>query len=597
MRSKSLILIFLIICNFAFAEELQVLDKITVRRNRDDFSQKSFFADQINDFSANSAPSDALNNLPSVDLRSRSQFGIQGDLTLRGSTYEQVAVLIDGIKVMDPQTGHYNLDIPLTNFDIERLDLAKTATSALYGAGAMAGSADFVIKKIEKEELKLESSVGDYALRGEAFSYSLPHDVISGRISFDHKKAKAARPNTDFEYKTGTLYLDKRLGSSKLNTLLGWQKKDYGADSFYSNLFPEEEEHTETLFIKTGLDSKLQSATLENNLYLRKHRDKFILRRNNPTSVNYHTTYVYGYNSRLELPVRIGKLLFGLDVAENEINSTNLGKHSRMNEAGLAGFAFDYDKLNSEINFRLDHYQQWPIQKSFNLGLGYKLMEDKLKLKASVSHSFRIPTFTELYYSDAANQGDPNLGIEKSYTFTLGADYRNQPVEMGVEGFLRQGFDLIDWTRVSSNNIWNATNLGRVDFRGVIFTSKINLESGFQGLKLKSLNFSYSYNSADRKQSGFLSKYALDILMHQFIFGIKGRILGVDLDWGLSYNKRYYAEDYLVGNIYLSKKLNLRGFTLEPFVKIDNFTNTKYSEVSGVLEPGRWVQGGLKFAW
>ncbi|MFZ2357178.1 MAG: TonB-dependent receptor, partial [Candidatus Omnitrophota bacterium] len=235
-----------------------------------------------------------------------------------------------------------------------------------------------------------------------------------------------------------------------IDTLLGWQKKDYGADSFYSNLFPEEEEHTETLFMKSRLDVKLDKFILKNNLFLRKHDDKFILRRNNPTSANYHTNYIYGLDSSVNYPFRLGNLTLGISSGVDQINSTNLGKHSRLYEAGILGLNIDSgNKVAADLRYRLDHYQKWPAQQSFNLGLGVRLIDDKLKFRSSVGKSFRIPTFTDLYYSDAGNKGNQNLGIEKSYSYVCGLDYKINSLDLGIEGFFRRGINLIDWTRTS----------------------------------------------------------------------------------------------------------------------------------------------------
>ncbi|MFZ2937981.1 MAG: TonB-dependent receptor plug domain-containing protein [Candidatus Omnitrophota bacterium] len=580
-----------------FAEDTFTLEKITVKRFEGIYSQEVLTAEDLKKQNL-STPVDVLNCISGVDLRSRAPFGIQGDTSLRGSSYEQVAVLVDGIKLMDPQTGHYNLDIPLTIFDLERVEVTKEAASSLYGAGALAGSINLVIKKPQKQALNLESFFGEHALFGQAFSFSLPLKDFAARISFDQKKAKAARPNTDFDYQTGSFYLTKDSDSLSIDTLLGWQKKDYGADSFYSNLFPEEEEHTETLFMKSRLDVKLDKFILKNNLFLRKHDDKFILRRNNPTSANYHTNYIYGLDSSANYPFRLGNLTLGISSGVDQINSTNLGKHSRLYEAGILGLNIDSgNKVAADLRYRLDHYQKWASQQSFNLGLMVRLIDDKLKFRSSVGKSFRIPTFTDLYYSDAGNKGNQNLGVEKAYSYICGLDYKINSLDLGIEGFFRRGINLIDWTRTSLSVPWEATNLGRVDFKGGTFNTKVSPDFTYKFLRLDNVSFSYTYTDADKKSSGFFSKYAYDILMHQLILGVNSRVFGLGLDWQLTYSKRYYGEDYFVGNFYIGKKFSNKDYILEPFFKIDNFTNTEYSETSGVLQPGRWMQAGIKLVW
>ena len=583
-------LIFIIFFSYpAFAQEPYTLEKIVVRPGKNNYSVQTLTASDIKQKNLNSLV-DLLDYVSGMDLRYRGSLGVQADMSIRGSGFEQVAVLIDGIKMMDPQTGHHNLDIPLTIFDVEKIEVIKEGVSSLYGAGAFAGSVNIITKKVTKKVLNIDTLFGENALFGQTSSYSFLKGDFSGRVSFDHKISKASQPNTDFEYSTASLYLNHDSDKVTLDTLFGYQKKDFGAGSFYSNLFPEEEEHTETIFLRTGLDYKFDPSSLKNNVFFRKHRDKFTLTRNNPTSVNYHITYVYGFDSQLSLPIKYGDLLLGIDAGRDEINSTSLGKQSRLYEAGSIGFIPQLpDKLTADSRLRFDHYQEWGWQESYNFGLGYYIIDERLKIKGSLAHAFRIPSFTELYYSDAKNTniGNPNLKIEESDTFDLGLNFAEQLIDLGLDVFYRKGRNLIDWTRTVSNDPWQATNLGRVDFKGVEFSFRLKPH----------LNFSYNYTHADKKASGFFSKYALDILRHQFILDIYSTLFGMNFSWQLSYNERYYGQTYFVGNLYVGKKIKSKNLILEPFIKIDNFSDTKYTEIVDVPVPGRWIKSGLKFEW
>jgi len=581
--------------SLAFAEDKYKLDDIVIRPVN--YSFESVSGSQIRKESVNS-PIEVLDRVAGADLRNRGPFGIQSDLSLNGSTYEQVGILIDGINVNDPQTGHHNLDIPLTQYDLEKIEIDKTGVGSLYGNGSFAGSANFIVKKPVKKALNVDTLFGEHALFGQSFSLSLPQESFSTRVSFDHKIAKAARPNTDFEYKTASFYINKEFGQTDMDALFGYQKKDFGADSFYSNLFPEEEEHTETVFTKFSHTSNFSLGKLKDSLFFRKHRDKFILRRNNPTSVNYHTTYLSGIDSEFEVPAPLADFIFGVNLGEDQINSTNLGKHSRFHQAGSFGVVPKLGgRFTSDLRFRTDHYQQWGNEETYSAGLGYDLVKDKLKANWSFGHSFRIPTFTELYYSDAANKGNPQLRPESSDNFRLGLDYRESIFEFGLDGFLRKGSNLIDWTRTSTTDPWQATNLGRVDFWGIEFKSKLKTNLKFKYAAFDKIYFSYNYMLADKNTGGFFSKYALDILKHRYLLEIFSGFLGLEANFQMSYNKRYYGETYFVGNLYLGKKIRCRDYIFEPFVKVDNFNNAKYTEISGVLQPGRWIQSGLKFEW
>ena len=572
------VILNLILLPLSFADEDYALERIVVTgasgsKQSRNYPSETISAKDIQAKKVNSIP-DIFKYASGVDLRYRGTSGVQGDLSIRGSTYEQVAVLIDGIRINDLQTGHHNLDIPLTSMDIEKIEVIKQG----------AGSINIVTKKPLKKSMSLEMSAGAHALYGQAFSCDMPGKNFSNSFSFEHKTSNGARPNTDFDYQTFSYIFNKDWVNNSLNFLAGYQDKDYGADSFYSNLYKEEEEHTKTLFLKTGLDTDMSSYDLKNSIFLRRHHDKFILNRNNPSlSQNIHTTYSYGIHSGISVPVKRGDMESGFEISRDTIDSTNLGKNTRMNEAYFLGFNPEPGyKLEPSARFRIDHFQNWSYQSSFDAGLGYWLIDNKLKIKSCFSHSFRGPSFTELYYSDAANQGNSDLKVEKSDNYSLGleANYNNIPV--ACDAFLRKVKNMIDYTRPTVTDIWQATNLGSVDFKGV---------------ELKAGPLSYTYMEANRNNSGFLSKYALDILKHQLMLNLNRNVLGIKIDWHMSYNERKFGETYFVGDLCVSKVFENKNNSMEPFLKIDNFTDTEYSEISGVTQPGRWTQAGIRLKW
>lgn len=210
---------------------------------------------------------------------------------------------------------------------------------------------------------------------------------------------------------------------------------------------------------------------------------------------------------------------------------------------------------------------------------------------------FGSPLFTELYYLDPANKGSPELKRETSDTFRSGLYQSLGIMDFGFEGFYRRGKNLIDWIRVNPADIWQATNLGRADFWGGEYTWRITPRMNGKVFRISESALSYTYTVAQRSSSGFFSKYALDVLKHQMIEDLNSLVLGVKVELYLSYNQRYYGEKYFLGNIYFGKEFGHNGFSCEPFIAVDNFSNTKYTEITGVLEPGRWIKGGVKLAW
>ena len=91
-----------------------------------------------------------LRQIPGLEIQSRGGFGVQSDLGIRGSTYNQVLVMIDGVRFNDPMTGHFNGYIPLGLSEIERIEVIKGPSSSIYGADAVGGVINIITKVAEK---------------------------------------------------------------------------------------------------------------------------------------------------------------------------------------------------------------------------------------------------------------------------------------------------------------------------------------------------------------------------------------------------------------------------------------------------------------
>jgi iron complex outermembrane receptor protein len=87
-----------------------------------------------------------LRYLPGVEVQQRGPQGSQSDIVLRGGTFQQVLVIIDGIKLNDPLTGHFNSYIPINTDEIERIEILKGAASAIYGSEAVGGVINIITK-------------------------------------------------------------------------------------------------------------------------------------------------------------------------------------------------------------------------------------------------------------------------------------------------------------------------------------------------------------------------------------------------------------------------------------------------------------------
>ena len=87
-----------------------------------------------------------LMTVAGVDMRRRGPSGVQGDLTIDGSTFDQVLVLINGVKMIDPQTGHHMMNLPVPLEAIDHIEIIRGAAGRSYGVNALAGVINIITK-------------------------------------------------------------------------------------------------------------------------------------------------------------------------------------------------------------------------------------------------------------------------------------------------------------------------------------------------------------------------------------------------------------------------------------------------------------------
>ncbi len=576
----------------ACAESLHTLEPIVIVPTKSSLAPSAVWRkvsiitqEEIARMPARSVP-ELLKHTLGVDIKQRGALGVQADINLRGASFEQVLICIDGMRINDAQSGHHNMDLPLTLVDIERIEVLPAASSSLYGAGAFGGVINIVTKPAKEKELEIEASGGDFGLNSQSLSVSRRLGTFNNRLSFSRKESDGYRPDTDFEITSLTFNSRKDFGYASLEYLFGYTAKDFGADSFYSNLYPHEEEHTDTRFfnLKAQLE-KEEAMGLSSSLYYRRHSDKFILDRTRPGwYVNYHTSYSYGADLEAARDFDFGSLLIGAEAGEEKITSTSLGNHHRGSQAVYTQLQSPLEKNTvCNLGLRLDHYQTWGWQSSPSLSIGYKI-SPQLRWKASGGRSFRIPSFTDLYYQSPANIGNKDLTPERAWSSETGLEFNYGTLGAELTYFRRWSEDLIGWVRPSSSDAWQARNIAEVCAQGLEFE-----------LSLKPISLGYIYQHIETDSTGLNTKYALDFLKHHARMG-----LNLALPWQLSqnlnisYKQKMGSSPYFLLDSRISKKINKDDCEWELFLDITNLLNTSYSEQGDIAAPGRWIIAGVR---
>ncbi|MEJ2544281.1 MAG: TonB-dependent receptor [Calditrichaceae bacterium] len=529
-----------------------------------------------------------------IDFQQRGVQGVQADLSIRGSTFEQSLILVDGIKMSDPQTGHHLMDLPITFNDIQRIEILKGSGSRLYGPNAFGGVINVITKDCKDLGIYLSNTVGQHQLFNNQLSISIPMFSGGHRISLAQKTSDGYRKNTDFDIKTASYNFNYIFDTHNLSFTSGLSDKKFGANSFYHPAFPKQWERTQTSFFKSRLRGTIFSTHYTSSLFYRYHTDEFMLNRDNPAFYhNHHYTNVYGVDLHLTKYSGIGNTSIGGEFIRETIESNNLGSH-KQNKYGLF---IEHQLSIQKVMFTLgstvyryarQNWQLWPgIEMSYQLS-------DQTNFYGSVGFAFRTPTFTELYYRDPANRGNKDLKSEKGTNIEVGCRYTNNMIKADMTIFRRQGRNLIDWVWQTPDSIWQVTNITRLNTNGFEFDLKYSDVFNSKILCINYVNLSYTYLDSEKEKLDLLSKYVINHLRHKVAIGMNYYIYSkaivfntlFRLEDRIQFGKRYLLDANLTWQVSKYVKLHL---------DVSNLLNHKYEDLHSISLPGRWIKSGISF--
>lgn len=528
-----------------------------------------------------------------ADIRTRGPYGVQSDISLRGAPFEENLVLIDGLSVNDPKSGHHNMDLPLTMHDIKRLEITYGPASSIYGAGAIGGAVNIVPKKPDENlEIYTSSVTGSWDFYSGSASLNIPAGALKSRNSVEWKRGTGYAPETEFNMLTASSYSEADLGYAKCAVFLGYLTKKFGADSFYSDLYPNEEESMNTGLLIAKAEINRDRVYLKPVFYWKRLQDKFILDRNRRNfSRNDHTTNSYGGEITSSVETALGAVAFGGAVGSEEISSTNLGDHNRVKTGAFLEYEKKFSQLLFNTSARLDYYSTFNWQFSPSVNAAYQILPS-LTVRAGAAKAFRAPTFTELYYSSPANVGNPDLKCEEARSYDAGFNYKTHILAVSGTVFLRNADSVIDWTRSGSSGAWQADNIGKFDLYGLEGSMRIELKDVIKISVFKSIAVKYGYMEALDKK-GITSKYVLEYLKHNLKCNLECELpFGLREDFNFGFAKRIGDEGYLLLDSTLYKDIDLDKGKMSLFLKFSNIFNTKYTEEGNVKMPGFGVFGG-----
>ncbi len=549
------------------------------------------------------SPQELLRQDSSVFLEERGAGGGQADLVLRGGTFEQALVLLNGFRIDDSQTAHHNLDLPIPLDAMDSIQVLHGAGSTLHGADALSGVVDFITAAPSANSLHLRSGYGSFDENEESLLAALARKQWSSRLTANRNFSTGFMPDRDYrnEDASSESWISSRLGISDL--LFAASDRSFGANQFYG---PYNSWERTKGWLASGRQ-ELGSRTVAAFGY-RRHTDEFVLLRNDPSVYeNNHIDGSWQASLRHTLPVANSSvLLFGLESDGDSIHSNNLGLHARNRGAGYADLDLKPTKSRWKLSAGLrEELFSGGLQSALAPHLAGSLrLTNQLKLRASGGYGFRLPTYTDLYYSDPATIGNPNLKPESAWSGEAGADWAISHLTLSATGFYNRQHETIDYLRTASLpnsllpadctvNTWCAANLSGLRFAGVESSATWVPTTG-QKIQLAWTSVIGAQPPLNGLQSEYALNYPVQNLRATWTVTLKHALtitnsVALTKTYQQPGNTPWNANPYPVWNAAVTRDAG----KLRPYLRLANLSNTGYQEINGVNMQGRSIIGGV----
>ena len=524
---------------------------------------------------------------PSLDLRERGTDGVQGDLSIRGAAFGQTLVLLNGIRLNDPQSAHHNLDIPVPLESVSSIEVLHGAGSTLYGADAMGGVVNFITGAPESDEVRLRAGVGNFGFNQQRIIASRVARRWSEQLTASRDFSSGFMADRDFRSSSIASQSRFTTGLGQTFLLLAGSDRPFGANQFYGNF--DSWERTKGWY---GALSQQLGGNTTASVAFRRHSDEFVLFRDQPQIYeNNHVTESWDAALRRRNALGQGKTFFyGAEFARDAIASNNLGQHNRFRGSAYADFDMRaLKRFSFSLGSREEAFSDGVCRFLPSVGGGWWITSS-LRLRANVSRAFRLPTYTDLYYHDPANVGNPDLRPESAWSFEAGPRWdAGGRFSAQATVFHRREHDVIDYARSAPNSPWQAMNIDELRSTGV----ESDLRYRFRGAQQVDLGYTGIYASRG-ETPGTVSRYVFDYASNEASFGWIGQ-----LPWKSSARtqvgivQRYHQDAYPLWDFAIARETG----PVRPYLQFSNLSNTGYQAIQGVRMPGRSVTGGLEFVW
>lgn len=566
-----------------------------------------------------------LQSIASVDIRQRGGHGVQADLMVRGGSFDQVLILLNGVNITDPQTGHHSLNIPIDIESVERIELLQGPGARIYGPGSFSGAINIITSSKGNKYAQVKATAGEYGLLKTNASTAFRLRKANIFVATSASKSDGYINNTDFNIHNLFAHSQVETAVGEIDFQAGYQDKAFGAQGFYTPKYPEQFEQTATFFSSISLSKRTKRLTITPSLYFRNHNDRFeLFRKQSPDwyqGHNYHNTLVWGGKIGANSLNRFGKTRAGTEFRSEQILSNVLGtpllspkpinnlthtSYTHSHSRNLLNLFVDHtlylDRLIISAGGSVSRSSTFGLSWNFGFDLSYRLWS-KAYLYSSLGNATRYPTFTDLFYDGPTNQGNINLKPEYANNYEIGLKLKGSTVNANASGFHRRATDVIDWVKNIDEEQWQTMNHTQINTSGFDIQTQIIKLASIP--KLKSIAVGYTFLYANKETKNLQSYYALDHLKHKVTTTLNHSIIrNINASWTVQWQDRaggYTAYPENIETPYTPFALiNLRVYAelndFLAYIDVFNLSNKSFVEHGNIEQPGRWISIGFKHA-
>ena len=551
--------------------------------------------------------SDLLQQIAGIDIRRRGAEGMQADLYIRGGSFDQTLLLIDGIKVEDPQTGHHTMNMTLPLEVIERIEITKGSAGRIYGQNAFTGAINIITKQNIENNLSVELTGGSFDQKRGSLTVQRKLENSDILFNYSRKESEGYRYNTDFKNDEFFVKSNFKIKNQNISAIGAFNERKFGANGFYASPAAiDQYEETQASIIGLSTTYKKNELIIKPKLYWKRNQDMYVYLRQDPSIYrNLHISNKVGVEINASTPNSLGNLGIGFDLSKVSLSSNNLGNRNRtmFNMFIEQQIKFQNEKIDltpgvaisyfSDVSTRLNYQSNFFNNLFFYPGIdfGYRFNKN-LKIYSNVGYTYRMPTYTDLFYSSPTTLGNENLKLEKALTKEFGLKYLKNNFNLSMSLYQRDASDIIDYVKNDEADPWQASNIRE------IITNGFELNMGYKfylgAFRPQSINIGYSNINDDLLETDFtFSRYALNSLKNQitatYMFQVRDFISST---LTFKNSKRLNDESYTVIDFRTSYMYDK--FTIS--VILNNILDAEYSETNLVPMPGFNSLIGIKYS-